>query len=737
MSTRKKHSPFNHMTKNRLRLWLLLFFIALTIPTGLLIHQAYQELQWEAFHQHRIQAEELATRIDSQLIELMNKEEKRSFSDYAFLNITGTTKANFLQRSPLATFPVTSDIPGLMGYFQVDTDGKFTTPLLPDDSAIDRYGMTDDEYQQRLGLQLKLLGILDTNQLVKRKPRKKELLAPRAAAKTFVSSPMEVDDTSFLDTDLSTPSSVALEENIATSGIDAPVAQIESAEAEVAMQSIDKAPIPMSPMVSQQAFDQLKMAPGNEPLAKNRAGGKLGRIADLKLDKAYEDRADRNRAEKQQQLEQRQKKENVVRRKITAEKKVRREISRLPETQAYALAAPKDIAALNNTVRIRTFESEIDAFELSLLDSGHFVLYRKVWRNGQRIIQGLLIEQQPFIEGTIKTGYSSTALSTMSHLLIAWQGDVISRFQASAYRDYLSRSSELKGTLLYQTALSQPMGDLELIFSISRLPVGPGATVINWIASILMLIMMVGFYLIYRNGIKQIHLVQQQQDFVSAVSHELKTPLTSIRMYGEMLQEDWASEEKKKSYYDLIVGESERLTRLINNVLHLARFSRDAIQTNLHDIKVGELLDLVRSAVSTPVTSAGFELKISRDETTNQCTINVDTDHCIQIMINLIDNALKFSANSDNKIIELNCQQTTTGHIQIGVRDYGPGIPKDQMKKIFTLFYRAENELTRETVGTGIGLALVNQLMREMGGEIDVQNTRPGTRFMLIFKDAS
>jgi signal transduction histidine kinase len=169
-------------------------------------------------------------------------------------------------------------------------------------------------------------------------------------------------------------------------------------------------------------------------------------------------------------------------------------------------------------------------------------------------------------------------------------------------------------------------------------------------------------------------------------------------------------------------------------VLQLARFSRDAIQTNLRDIKVGELLDLIGSAVSTPVTSAGFELKISCDETTSQCTIHVDTDHCIQIMINLIDNALKFSANADNRTIELSCQPTTAGHIQIGVRDYGPGIPKDQMKKIFTLFYRAENELTRETVGTGIGLALVNQLMREMDGEIDVQNTTPGARFMLVFK---
>ncbi|MCW8963803.1 MAG: HAMP domain-containing histidine kinase [Gammaproteobacteria bacterium] len=722
------------MTINKLRGWIVVFFIALVIPTGLLIYQAYQELQWEAFHQQRVQAEELADRIDRQLLELIYKEENRAFSDYAFLNVTGTATSNFLQRSPLSSFPVSPDIPGLLGYFQVDANGKFTTPLLPDDPLINRYGLANDEYQQRLGLQLKLLGILDKNQLVKRKPEKPESLKPQTVARSFASSPMEADDVGagLADAISSLSSPMRMEESMAIDS-DTPIAQIEIAEAEVAASSMGEAPIAAAPMVSQQAFDQLRAAPGNAPLAKGKVSNKLGRVADLKLDKAYEDRTDRTSTEKQQASGQRQKKEGLYRKNIIPEKKARREVSRLPEARTQALAAPRDITAINKDVRIRTFESEIDTFELSLLDSGHFVLYRKVWRNGQRIIQGLLIEQQPFIEGMIKAAYGSTALSGVSHLLVAWQGDVISQFQASGYRDYLSRSSKLNGTLLYQTAFSQPLGDLELVFSINNLPAGPGATIINWIASILLLIMLIGFYLMYRSGLRQIRLLQQQQDFVSAVSHELKTPLTSIRMYGEMLQEDWASEEKKKGYYGQIVGESERLTRLINNILQLARFSRNAIQSDLRDIKVSELMDITKSAVSTPVSSAGFTLEINCDKATGQQTVNVDTDHFTQIMINLIDNALKFSANADNKTITLGCEQNDSTRIQVSIRDYGPGIPKDQIKKIFTLFYRAENELTRETVGTGIGLALVNQLMREMQGEVDVQNTNPGVQFRLVF----
>jgi signal transduction histidine kinase len=102
-------------------------------------------------------------------------------------------------------------------------------------------------------------------------------------------------------------------------------------------------------------------------------------------------------------------------------------------------------------------------------------------------------------------------------------------------------------------------------------------------------------------------------------------------------------------------------------------------------------------------------------------------------MINLVDNAIKFSAKADKKVIELSCQRLSNGGIQFKVRDFGLGIAKDQMKKIFKLFYRSENELTRETVGTGIGLALAHQMTMNMNGKIDVINAKPGAEFRIIF----
>ncbi len=100
-------------------------------------------------------------------------------------------------------------------------------------------------------------------------------------------------------------------------------------------------------------------------------------------------------------------------------------------------------------------------------------------------------------------------------------------------------------------------------------------------------------------------------------------------------------------------------------------------------------------------------------------------------MINLVDNATNFAAKADDKTIDIAWRQHGDGAVVVTVRDYGTGIPKDQMKKIFMLFYRAGTELTRETVGTGIGLALVRQLAAAMNAEVDAVNKDPGAAFSL------
>jgi len=250
-------------------------------------------------------------------------------------------------------------------------------------------------------------------------------------------------------------------------------------------------------------------------------------------------------------------------------------------------------------------------------------------------------------------------------------------------------------------------------------------------------VLVIGFVMLYRLGAKQIALGEQQQNFVSAVSHELKTPLTSIRMYGELLREGWVDEERKKTYYDFIFNESERLSRLINNVLHLARVTRNEQKACRTISSVEELLEDNLPKIKSQIEPANFRLQLNIADGVEQCRLNIDSDWFTQIFINLIDNAIKFSSAAENKTIVVSVRRMSNRTVMFTVRDFGQGIAKDQMGKIFKLFYRSENELTRETVGTGIGLALVHHLVTGMDGDIGLVNCNPGVEFKLSFSEVT
>ncbi len=204
-------------------------------------------------------------------------------------------------------------------------------------------------------------------------------------------------------------------------------------------------------------------------------------------------------------------------------------------------------------------------------------------------------------------------------------------------------------------------------------------------------------------------------------------------MYGEMLKEGWADDDKRQSYYEFIHDESERLSRLISNVLQLAKITRNEPQIDIKPTTVAELMRATESKIASQIERAGFVLKFNAVGDTEQATINIDDDCFAQIIINLVDNAIKFSKHAENKTIEISSKLSGDNSVLFTVRDHGPGIPKDQMKPIFQLFYRSESELTRETVGTGIGLAIVHQLTLAMNGTVDVVNASPGAEFRLRF----
>jgi len=693
------------MNTGRLKFLLLLLFVALAIPTGVLVFQAYGQLKWEAFYQHQRLAREFALRIDRQFNELVQREENRSFTDYAFLNVVGSDGSNFLQRSPLSGFPLDSQVPGILGYFQVDAKGALATPTVPQSNA-SSYGIAVQELDQRLALESRIRDILSKNRLVKNVD---ESLVEAASSRKY----------SGLSRDLQ---SIGEAETMAEEALVARMPASVTAESAA------------SRLEGQLVFDQLKSRKNTNAPELNSPVG-IGRLADLKLEK-------RDQLESSPLTD----KQNEAKKRKRG-KQARKETSVLPET-LYFYAPRSDLDSAGSAddeldapglvqkqqaIRIRTFETEVDPMEFSLLDSGHFVLFRRVWRDGERYVQGLLIEPQLLLDELIAPAYRESVLSSMSDLIIAYQGNVVTEYGADYAREYLPKSQNTENELLYQTRLIAPFSDLELIFKLSRLPVGAGSKVIGWAAMILALVLVGGFILLYRLGAGAIALGRQQQDFVSAVSHELKTPLTSIRMYGEMLREGWVEETRKKSYYDFIFNESERLSRLINNVLHLSRMDRHQQKPNLEDANLESLLNELRPKLESQLENSGFSLEMKYGEGSQKLKLSIDSDWLAQIMINLVDNAVKFSANGEQKSVQVTTRLLSDKSVQINVRDFGPGVARDQMKKIFKLFYRSENELTRETVGTGIGLALVHQLVTGMGGSVDVVNCEPGAEFRLRF----
>src|SRR5580765_7357792 len=158
-------------SRARLATMLGLLFVALAVPTVVLLVQTQRQIKFESFFQYRTLADELGLRIDAELQRLIAAEEARGYGDYRFVVVAGDpATSNFVQRSPLARFPVQSEIPGVIGYFQVGADGEFSTPTVPDDlSDPTRWGLDTAELEQRTALRDKLLDVLRRNQLLERR----------------------------------------------------------------------------------------------------------------------------------------------------------------------------------------------------------------------------------------------------------------------------------------------------------------------------------------------------------------------------------------------------------------------------------------------------------------------------------------------------------------------------------------------------------------------------------------
>jgi signal transduction histidine kinase len=267
--------------------------------------------------------------------------------------------------------------------------------------------------------------------------------------------------------------------------------------------------------------------------------------------------------------------------------------------------------------------------------------------------------------------------------------------------------------------LDQAYGGLEIeldpnrSFSTNRAPAGLIAT---GIAFIVLLTILSG-YLLLRGVNRDLQMAEMRSHFVASVSHELKTPLTAIRMFAETLVLGRANESSRSEYLETIVNESERLARLVDNVLDFSKIEQGK---KIYRMRPTALPDVVRSAARAmeyPLSQQGFDLKVSIED--KLPSVPADADALEQAIMNLLSNAMKYSRNS--RQIDLCCTRNN-GDAVIAVTDHGIGIAADDQSRIFEKFYRVRSSDTDLIAGTGLGLTLVKHIAHAHGGSVNVQS---------------
>jgi signal transduction histidine kinase len=241
-------------------------------------------------------------------------------------------------------------------------------------------------------------------------------------------------------------------------------------------------------------------------------------------------------------------------------------------------------------------------------------------------------------------------------------------------------------------------------------------------------VLVLSILLLIRDVFRQIEMGRLRADFVSGISHELKTPLTLIRLYGETLLEGGDfPEPERRSYYQVITRESERLTRLIEKVLDFSRIDRDKKQYHLQE---GDLAATIIDAVhiyGEYLKRRGFF--IETDFAPRLPPARFDPEAVSQAVLNLLDNAAKYSAESKFVGVRLLARED---RVTVEVEDHGIGIPASERAKLFEQFYRAPGAAGQG--GYGLGLYLVKHIMDAHGGSVEVESEAGrGSRFRLNF----
>lgn len=267
----------------------------------------------------------------------------------------------------------------------------------------------------------------------------------------------------------------------------------------------------------------------------------------------------------------------------------------------------------------------------------------------------------------------------------------------------------------WRVALYQPRG------MSPRKAVGRQITIFTIAFGLLLVVIVAGLGATYRLVRWETEMAQLKADFVANVSHDLKTPLSLIRMFGETLEMGRVADETtRREYYRVITRESERLSRLIDNVLDFSRIEGGHRKYEMAPTAVEPLVREPLEAFSYPLTQQGFKVEVV--VAPDLPAVPMDADAVSQAVANLLDNAIKYSG--ERKVLKV-AARVEADHLALSVADAGIGIPAAEQRKIFEKFYRVGRSEIQGRRGSGMGLALVRHIVEAHGGRVTVES-RPG-----------
>ena len=264
----------------------------------------------------------------------------------------------------------------------------------------------------------------------------------------------------------------------------------------------------------------------------------------------------------------------------------------------------------------------------------------------------------------------------------------------------------------------------------------PGAAPIYWtllsVGIVFFAVVLIGVVIYLTLSVKAISLNRRQSNFIDSVTHELKSPIASLKLYLQTLNRRQVSQDERDAFHRFMLEDIERLDHLINHLLEAGRLDKEPVDAEYEDVRIDELIQLCTHAVC-------LRYRLDRDTVhldLEPATVHAKRVDVDMILRNLIDNAVKYAGDEPHVDIILRCPSEK--QVSVRILDNGRGIPVDQRRRIFGRFERLGLELERDKTGTGLGLYIVRTLVRRLRGKIRVrgrENT-PGTEFEVLLPSA-